>query len=219
MRNEEGKTVLLRAIEKSGKGFNLDKMSLLLHYGATLSTEETNDLFNAALPPLVKPILEQANQPIIYPDLCPIENNVSILNFKKPILALSSFDCGNAIIQRVIVVGVSAILAGTLTACALTTAAPIFLSCVVVPLYYKWEWSRSTKAINERVINEFHEAKFPRKEATDYILENEESLDKLIAQDANLLKFDNHAENLYNRIMGRGLYKITDERDFHNLRK
>lgn len=230
VKNSHGSTILLNAIISSGTfegistGFSSSKkLCLALKHGAKIPANDTvimiNDTEKMQLgeyledKPMTRAILEKAKKRNSEEsEVCPLKSDVSVWNLKKPILTLDRFN--RSVFGRITTVALSTLVLGLGFALATRTPLP-FLSLLAVPLYYKYEWSRTTNKINTLVLTEFINAKFPRKEAFQYILNDETLLDKLLDDRINLLTFSDEGIPFYEYILtGMGRYGISDERKY-----
>lgn len=231
----QGNTILLKAIlnsgnfENSSTGFSPSKkLCMFLKHVAEIPANDTviiiNDTEKMQLvnyledKAMTRTILKEAKKrKSEETELCPLKSDVSFWNFRKPILSIDRFNRG--VTERIMVVAFSTLALGL--ACSLAVTSPLpFLSLLAVPLYYKYEWSRTSKTINTMVFNEFINAKFPRKEAFQYILNNETLLDRLLNDWKNLFTISDEGIPFYKYILtGIGRYDISDERKYSSFTK
>lgn len=140
----------------------------------------------------------------------PLTNmDVGIFDFKKPVLQTSrdgsSFEINSLSLNvRVLVVAYTVFVASVMLSVACLSFAPLAL--LAIPLaFYKYEWSRATKALNTLAVIEF-DTIFPSNAVSRYILKNVAVLDKL---DANYKKINNQGHTLWELVCKNDYFEFN----------
>lgn len=132
------------------------------------------------------------------------------LKFWKPAVCtnVGTFEFGvkdNHIFIRSLMVALP-ILGGWPFALLCPAYIPAMLPFVAMPfLWYKYDWSRATKALNEVAVQQFQHM-FPSARASQHVVLNESAIDQLIANQADLTKLDDNGKTLWDLICQQDSY-------------
>ena len=138
-------------------------------------------------------------------------NVKQVLNLKKPAINIRFFKVNSEqIFVRTMLVALPiltlfSLIPAIALASSLASSFCLFaIPFIAVPLYYRFEWSRATRALNERAMQEF-QTMFPSKQVIDYAIIQESLINELINNQFNFNKMDEDC-----RTWGQALFQAEN---------